>query len=125
VTGTETPAEAARRLVERGPRLAIVTRGADGCVYARRGGAGVIQGAVPSPRVEVADTTGAGDAFQAVLVAGLARDGASLLDGPAGRLEALLRVAAAAGARVCERLGAVAGLPRAVEVEFDRWVASH
>lgn len=126
VAGTQDPAEAARRLVAKGPAVAVVTTGRHGCVWARRTGLGVEEGAVPAPAVEVVDTTGAGDAFQAVLVAGLAR---AITLGPAmglsrAHFEGLLRVAAAAGARVCERMGAVAGLPRTSEVKFDVWASS-
>jgi fructokinase len=131
VAGTQDAPEAARRLVARGPSLAVVTTGRHGCVWARRGvegSAGVEEGAVPAPAVYVVDTTGAGDAFQAALVAGLACASGTGRGEPwrmsRTRLEALLRVAAAAGARVCERMGAVAGLPGAREVEFDAWAAS-
>jgi fructokinase len=126
VAGTQDAASAARRLVAAGPRLAVVTTGPNGCAWARRTAAGVEAGAGPAPSVEVVDTTGAGDAFHAALVAGLALAAAQgdALGLPRRSLEELLQVAAAAGARVCERMGAVAGLPRAREVKFDAWAAS-
>jgi ribokinase len=48
----------------------IVTHGADGAVL-HDGGTGT---RLPAPEVEVVDTTGAGDAFNGVLAAGLAAE---------------------------------------------------
>ncbi len=91
------PVRAARALVERGVGLALVTLGADGVVWAR----GDRSGRLPAPRVEVVDTTGAGDAFMAALTLGLARAGGIPED-----LQALLLEACAAGAEAVGRLGA-------------------
>jgi fructokinase len=63
--------QAARRLLDLGPRIVWVTRGGEGAV-------GVTTSElidVPSPRVHVVDTIGAGDAFSAGLLAGLLRYG--------------------------------------------------
>ncbi|HEX5633234.1 MAG TPA: carbohydrate kinase, partial [Gemmatimonadales bacterium] len=57
----------ARRLRELGVGVAVVTLGARGCYYDAPAG----QGALPGERVEVVDTTGAGDAFIAALLAEL------------------------------------------------------
>ena len=53
------PVAAARALLERGPRLAVVTRGGDGAVVV------TADRSVPvmAPKVQVVDTIGAGDAF--------------------------------------------------------------
>jgi len=58
---------AAERLLDDGARLVVVTRGADGAFGAH----GDLRVAVPAPRVDVADTIGAGDAFGAALLARL------------------------------------------------------
>ena len=58
---------AARTLLARGPRLAVVTLGADGAF----GVTADTEVQVPAPVVEVVDTIGAGDAFGAALVAWL------------------------------------------------------
>lgn len=101
--GVRTPEAALDALRE--VELVCVTLGERG-VLARRRGREALQ--VPAPRVEVVDTTGAGDGFLAGL---LSKDP---LDGD---LEAALRFACAVGSRVCTRLGAVAGLPRREEAE--------
>jgi sugar/nucleoside kinase (ribokinase family) len=57
---------------------------------------------VAAPAVKVVDTTGAGDAFHAALVARLAADPAPTAD----RLRAHLEHACARGSAACTRLGA-------------------
>lgn len=96
--GATTPAAALDRLAGLGVRVACVTLGARGAV-ARRDGITVEAAA---PRVEVADTTGAGDGFVAGLLSA---------DPLHGELSRALRFACAVGSRVCTRAGAVAGLP--------------
>jgi ribokinase len=68
LTGETEPAAAARALVRRTGAAVIVTVGADGAVLAT--GDGIAE--IPAPEVDVVDTTGAGDAFNGVLAAGLA-----------------------------------------------------
>jgi fructokinase len=58
---------AARTLLARGPKLVIVTLGADGAV----GMTATAEVRVPAPVVQVVDTIGAGDAFGAALLAWL------------------------------------------------------
>jgi fructokinase len=65
------PVTAARALLDRGARLAILTLGADGAYALTREGA-VFRA---SPRVAVVDTVGAGDTFFAGFVAWLERHG--------------------------------------------------
>ena len=69
--GADAAGEAARRLLERGPALVCVTEGARGATGYTRAGAQQ----VPAPKVRVADTVGAGDTFNAGLLAGLHRAG--------------------------------------------------
>lgn len=85
--------------------LVAVTLGAQGAVLIRNGQE--ISRATP-PKVEVVDTTGAGDCFSAALTVGLA---AGL------EPQTALKRACAAGALATTRLGAQTGLPTAKEVE--------
>lgn len=86
LTGTDDPEAAARELIRRGARSVVVTLGERGCLVVIDGGAT----AVPAPRVEVVDTTGAGDAFVGSLAVFLAR-GADLIEAArsANRIAAL------------------------------------
>jgi fructokinase len=94
---------------EEGPALVVVTRGADGPWGVCRAG----EASVPAPKVEVADTVGAGDSFMAALLSGLVDrglDGAQnrqdLRDLPAEGLGELLEHAARAAAVTVSRPGA-------------------
>lgn len=95
-------------IAERVARLAmpgvVVTLGPRGC-YAQLDGHALLQ---PGFRVEVIDTTAAGDTFCGALAADLA-SGAALADA--------LRRACAASALACTRLGAQASVPTRDEVD--------
>jgi fructokinase len=102
----DTTAEhAARGLLARGARLVVVTLGADGA-FALTADAQV---RVPAPSVEVKDTVGAGDAFQAALLDALA-DGAATGDRfsppSAEELTDVLTRCVTAAAITCTRIGA-------------------
>jgi len=60
----ENPERQAAALLRRGPRSVVITLGAAGAYAAEATGAGT---RVPSPKVPVVDTTGAGDAFTGAL----------------------------------------------------------
>jgi ribokinase len=92
------PRETAAALARSGPRSAVVTLGAEGAVVAD--GEGVA--AVPSPKTDAVDTTGAGDAFTAALCLRLARGDA---------LRDAARYAARAGAAAVRRRGAQSSYP--------------
>jgi fructokinase len=110
-TGERDPERAAARLAEMGVALACITLAEEGALVRR--GADVVR--VAAERVEVVDTTGAGDAFVAGLLSVVARAGpiASL---SRADLERAVRFANRVAARVVTRVGAVAGLPRAGEI---------
>ncbi len=102
-------------LVGRGVRLVVVT---DGGEAATGWAAGGLHATAIPPKVRVIDTVGAGDTFQAALLARLLRGGEhpaatiDALDGDA--LATLLGYAARAAAITCSRRGA--DLPRAAEL---------
>ncbi len=95
-----------KALLDRGPRLVCVTRGGHGAlgITAR----GVRQ--VEARRVSVADTVGAGDTFNAGILAGLRDAGAltkrALSDLPDAALDGALDLAARAAAVTVSRPGA-------------------
>jgi ribokinase len=85
-------------LLARGARSVVITRGADGAVVADENG--VTE--VPSPRVEVVDTTGAGDAFTGALCLRLAHG---------DDLATAARLAARVGAAAVRKAGAQSSFP--------------
>ncbi|AKJ28684.1 carbohydrate kinase family protein [Caldimonas brevitalea] len=104
----------ASRWLAAGVRLVIVTRGAEGCQAWTRGD----QVSEAAPRVEVVDTVGAGDTFQAALLTWLDEQGLLSPQGldalTADQLRGALTFAGRAAAITCGRRGA--DLPRREEV---------
>ncbi len=108
------PAVAAADWLARGVALVVVTRGARGTLaWTRR-----VHASVPAAPCELVDTVGAGDSFQAALLAWCAEhgrlDAAALAALDSHELHAALEFAARAAAITCSRRGA--DLPRRAEV---------
>ena len=101
------PEALAGGLLELGPRSVVVTLGADGALLCTGGSPRRFR----APKVEAADTTGAGDAFVGALAARLAGG-----DG----LEEAVPYAVLAGAVAVTREGAQGSLPTPEEVEALR-----
>ena len=97
--------DCASRWLGRRARLVVVTSGADGAVAFTRG----FRVECPAVAVEVADTVGAGDTFQAALLARLAAAGRLSPEGLVGLypgwVGGLLDFAARAAAITCSRPG--------------------
>jgi fructokinase len=112
------PATFAADALERGVGLVIVTRGAEGAEAWTR----TASATVAATPCELVDTVGAGDTFQAALLAWLAEHGAlppeALRALPAAALEAALDFAGRAAAITCSRRGA--DLPRRNELPSFR-----
>jgi ribokinase len=104
VEGIEGALSAAPELLSLGPRSAVITVGEAGAVFAQDGAAEHLA----APKVEVVDTTGAGDAFVGALSTRLAR-GDSLEDAVA--------YAVRAGAAAVTKEGAQGALPTPEVVE--------
>lgn len=96
------PREWVQTLLRSGPRSVVLTLGAEGALVGT--GAGIEH--VPAQRVEVLDTTGAGDAFTAALCTRLV-DGDDLLEAA--------RFATSVAAVAVTRAGAQSSYPSAVE----------
>ncbi|MBE3097160.1 MAG: ribokinase [Planctomycetes bacterium] len=110
-TPGETPAEdMARELAARGPKAVVVKAGSQGAVVAQ--GGRLVR--VPAFQIRPVDTTAAGDAFTAALAVEFVK-GTDLVEAA--------RVANAAGALACLRLGAQPSMPTAAEVE--QFLARH
>jgi fructokinase len=110
VTGRRSPAQALQELARWGVQLPIVTLGAAGACAQWLGHVH----AVPTRRVKVVDTTGAGDGFMAGCLHALTRkaqDAASLVALAADDITKALRAGCAVGSKVVTHLGAV-GLPK-------------
>lgn len=113
----EAPAAIARRWLAEGPRLVVVTDGGRAARAYRSSKTVSETVEVAPPPCAVVDTVGAGDAFQAALLAGLAERGDPLtalaaLDREA--VAALLGRAARLAAATCARRGA--DIPRLAEL---------
>jgi len=110
--------EAARSLWHEDLALLLVTRGAEGVTWLTASD----QGSVPSPRVSVADTTGAGDAFVASLLSSWC-ERPSLHLAPREELERALARAAAYAALTTTKPGAIPALP--ARAELESWLEAH
>ncbi len=100
---------AAQALLSRGPRLAVVTLGADGVVAvgAADAGTAIEHHHLPARRVTAVDTTAAGDTFTGAVCAALAQ-GHSLCDALERGIDA---------AAICvTRPGAMASIPNAADL---------
>jgi fructokinase len=111
-------ASTAKALLDGRTSLFVVTHGGDG-VQAWHKRAGTVT--VKAPRVDVVDTIGAGDSFQAALLYALYRMGRihaeALAKMQAADLQAALAFAAYCAAQTCRRPGA--DLPRLNELEAN------
>lgn len=109
---TPTP-ELARELKAHGVDRVIVTMGGRGALLLNEDGT---ENRVAPVQVDVVDTTGAGDAFNAGLAVALAEG---------KRLEEAVAFASCTGALACTRLGVIPSLARRAEAERKFMTTSH
>ena len=102
--GTADPDAAADRMLERGLRLAVIKKGADGVLVATPEG----RQTVPPQRIEVVCGLGAGDGFGGALIHGLLSGWDPVR---------IAEYANAAGALVASRLACADAMPTAAEIE--------
>ena len=100
----------ALRLRDQGVGTVVVTMGQRGALILSDG----IDEVIPSPQVDVVDTTGAGDAFNAGFAVAL---------GEGRGLREAVRFATCCGAHACTRLGVIPSL--ATRAEADRMMTNH
>jgi len=113
ITGTNGLEDGATKIRAAGPRLVIVTRGAQGAYF----NCATASGEVPGNAADSVDSLGAGDAFVAGLLAKiLERDSlADLLNDV--DLRRIVEFANACGAFATQTRGAIPGLPKQQEIE--------
>jgi 5-dehydro-2-deoxygluconokinase len=102
--GTADPDEAARRMLARGVKLAVIKKGAEGVLVATSEGSWT----VPPQRIEVVCGLGAGDGFGGALIHGLLSGWDPVR---------IAHYANAAGALVASRLACADAMPTAGEIE--------
>ena len=118
VTGEDDLEAASRKILSWGPKLCVITLGAQGCYFRTATGGGY----VPGFAVQTVDATGCGDAFIAGLLVSLISKGAWLDPLTLVRLRQVMRFANAVGALTSLKMGVIPALPSLDEV--DRFLAS-
>jgi len=102
--------DAAKKMLELGPRIAIVTMGPKGAVVAQRTKSGVSVDTVDVPKVTAVDTTGAGDCFCGSLAYFITQNSD-------GNVVEMVKKAAKIAAISVQRHGAMASYPDRSELE--------
>lgn len=113
LTGLTDPERGSARLAEKGPKLILVTLGANGAFY-RLGGK---IGHVPGVKVKVGDTNGAGDTFFGALLSQLVKR-SRLEDIAQDELENMIAFANSAAAITTSRHGAIPAMPTLSEMNI-------
>lgn len=113
VGGSARVEEAALTILAKGPELVIVTLGPQGSYFQTRQHGGF----VPAFEVVTVDAVGCGDAFMAAILVQLTRPSDWRSQLAPGRLAAMVRFAAAAGAITAASKGVIPALPTAAQVD--------
>lgn len=113
VTGTSDFAEGASLIRALGPKLVVVTKGADGAYFNFEGGEGHVLGFV----ADAVDTLGAGDAFVAGLLTQLLEGGELENSLSIEEMTRILRFANGCGSIATRKAGAIPALPARNQVE--------
>lgn len=116
ITGTTDLEKGAALILERGVGLLAVSLGENGCYYDD----GHCRGTLPGFAVQVAETTGAGDAFVAAMLDGLldaCTDKSALAHLDEDPIRSILTRANKAGALACTQVGAIPALPTKADIE--------
>lgn len=111
--GAGTEQENVEKLIAMGPRLAVITAGAEGAAWYRRGECGF----VPARKVKAVDTTGAGDCFFGSFIAKLLECHKEIEAISGEELANCMHYAAAAAALCVQRKGGMPALPKREAVE--------
>jgi fructokinase len=117
---------AAGDLLQKGPKLIVVTLGKDGCYFVMESGGAYIAGF----KVDTVDAIGCGDAFVAGLLTQLVKNRCKLVELTLDQIGQAVRYANAVGALTSLKRGVIPALPTAREVEvflrtFDVHTGEH
>lgn len=116
LTGTGNLVKGTNSLLQRGPKVVVVTLGERGSFFRNRKGFG----SLPTYRVKVVDTVGCGDAFTAAIIHQfllLVKEGRDVSFVSKQQMEKILKFASAAGALTATRKGVMPSLPTRKQVE--------
>lgn len=112
LSGIKNSRQAVRKLYRDNLDIIIVTLADKGCYYKTQ----KYEGLIPTIKVKVVDTTGAGDAFNAGVLAGLYRLKKKASQLTKAQLEGILRQAVIIGTLTTTKKGAVTALPSKTEI---------
>jgi len=112
LTGKDDLVDGAEELLQLGPKVCLVTVGAEGSFYVTPRS----NGHVPAYSVRTVDAPGCGDGFTAAALKGIMALGDPALLGPLD-LEEILRYANAVGALTATKKGGIPALPTAAQVD--------
>ena len=113
LAGTRDLKAGSRWILDQGPRLCLVTLGAEGAYFSN----GQAEGYVPAFSVEEVDSTGCRDAFFAGLILGILESSLLPEDMEEPTLRGLVRFGNAAGGITATRQGGMTALPSREVVE--------
>jgi fructokinase len=114
LTGSEELESSTRALLSHGPRLCVVTLGAQGSFFQN----GLDSALISGFEVETVDATGCGDAFIAGLLTQLVKANQALVDFSTSEFTEALRYANAVGALTALTQGVIPALPYAAQVDI-------
>ena len=116
MTGTVDLVKGTNWLLQRGPKVVVVTRGEKGSFFQNKQGSG----SLAAYKVKVVDTVGCGDAFTAGIIHQFFlsdKEGRDISCMSKDEMEEILRFASAAGALTATRKGVIPSLPTKKEIE--------
>jgi fructokinase len=113
LTGYADLDKAGQDMLNRGMKLVLITKGAEGSYFYHKNGSGK----VPPFKVKCVDATGAGDAFMGAMLYQIVSSDKDILNLEKLDLEDMLRVANATGALCVGKRGGIPGMPEKHEVE--------
>lgn len=116
LSGIKNFQQAARKLYRDNLDIIIVTLASKGCYYKTKN----YEGLIPTIKVKVVDTTGAGDAFNAGFISGLYEVEKRASELPKIELEKILKRAVIIGTLTTTKKGAVTAFP--TKQEINKWL---